>query len=363
MIIILDVTNVKQAEERSAKLAAIVESSDDAIISKTLEGIITSWNHSAERIFGYAENEMLGQSISKLVPEDRRAEEPRIMARLKSGDRVEHFETKWLTSDKKLLDVALTISLIKDFQGNIIGVSKIARDISEKKQDELRKNDFIGMVSHELKTPLTTLTALVQVLNAKLKNSEDQFISTALDKANVQVKKMRAMINGFLNISRLESGKILIDKQVFNLVDLIDETIKETKLTVSSHEITFTSSKPVNVNADPDKIGSVISNLISNAVKYSPKGKEIEIKCEVNKKNVLVSVKDSGIGIKQQYLKRLFDRYYRVEGNNTNHISGFGIGLYLSAEIIKRHDGEIWAESESSVGSTFYFTLPIMNGK
>ncbi|MDB5016676.1 MAG: domain S-box protein [Mucilaginibacter sp.] len=360
LIIALDITDIKQAEERSAKLAAIVESSDDAIISKTLEGVITSWNNSAERMFGYPHTEMIGQPILKLIPEDRQSEEPRILDQLRRGERVEHFETKRVTRENKVLDVSLTISPIKDSQGNVIGISKIVRDISEKKQDELRKNDFIGMVSHELKTPLTSLTTLVQVLNLKLKNSEDTFISSALDKADVQVRKMGKMINGFLNISRLESGKILIEKQQFDLEELIDEMIQEIKLTVSSHQILFERSQLLMVDADRDKIGSVISNLLTNAVKYSPKGKLIELKCEAVGNDVQVSIKDEGIGINVTDQKNLFERYYRVQNNQTRHISGFGIGLYLSAEIIKRHDGNIWVESEINSGSTFYFSLPLV---
>jgi PAS domain S-box-containing protein len=359
LIIVLDITDLKKAEERSAKLAAIVESSDDAIISKTLDGIITSWNHAAERIYGYTEKEMLGQSIFKLIPEDRHEEEPQIIARLKMGERVEHFETKRVTREGRLVDFSLTISPIRNSEGVITGVSKIARDISERKQDEVRKNDFIGMVSHELKTPLTSLTAIVQMANQKLKNSEDPFLAGAMEKANTQVKRMSTMINGFLNISRLESGKIYIDKQHFNLDELITEMIDEARLTVSSHTFSFEPCVPLPIDADRDKIGSVISNLLSNAVKYSPKGKLITIRCAVFKGSAQVSVQDEGIGIKPNELDKLFERYYRVSSNHTQHISGFGIGLYLSAEIIERQGGKIWAESESGKGSTFFFTLPL----
>lgn len=167
------------------------------------------------------------------------------------------------------------------------------------------------------------------------------------------------MINGFLNISRLESGKILIEKRRFDLQKMIQEVIDEVRLTVSTHTIKFTSGNQTEVYADPDKIGSVISNLISNAIKYSPSGKTIEIKCGLANGRVIVSVRDKGMGIKPQDAEKIFDRYYRVESNRTQHISGFGIGLYLSAEIIKRHDGEIWVESEDGIGSTFYFSLPI----
>ncbi len=359
LVIALDVTEAKQAEQQSAKLAAIIESSDDAIISKTLDGIITSWNHSAERMFGYTEAEMIGQSIMKLLPEDRQDEEPQIIGRLKNGERVAHFETKRVTSDGQIIDVSLSISLIWDAHGNIAGVAKIARDISEKKRDEVRKNDFIGMVSHELKTPLTSLMALVQVTNAKLKTNPDAFLAGAMDKANVQVRRMSNMINGFLNVSRLESGKIAIDKEEFELDELIREVVAEHVLTITTHVIHINNCDNVLVKADRDKISSVLSNLISNAIKYSPKGQLVEVKCRLTNGMAQVSVKDEGMGIKAQDLSQIFDRYYRVETNHTRHISGFGIGLYLSAEIIRRHDGQIWADSENEVGSTFYFSLPL----
>jgi len=359
LIIALDITMIKQAEEKSAKLAAIIESSDDAIIGKTLDSVITSWNDSAERIFGYTADEIIGQTVYTLIPSDRYEEEPRILAQLKNGQRVEHFETKRLTKDGRELDVSLTISPILDSQGNIIGLSKIMRDITERKQDETRKNDFIGMASHELKTPLTSLNAIIQVVNSKLKNSEDTFLVSAMDKANMQVKRMTAMINGFLNISRFEAGKIQIDKQPFKLAELLQEIVDESRLVVNTHTILLADCGLIEINADRDKISSVVSNLVSNAIKYSPKGKFVELACKESGGKVIVSIKDEGMGIKARDLSHIFDRYYRVETNHTKHISGFGIGLYLSSEIIKRHDGEIWAESESGIGSTFYFSLPL----
>jgi PAS domain S-box-containing protein len=196
---VLDITEIKAAEEKSAKLAAIIASSDDAIISKTLDSVITSWNDAAERIFGYRADEMIGETIYKLIPVDRHEEEPLILARLRTGERVDHFETKRRTKDGRLIDVSVTISPVKDREGRIIGLSKIARDITEKKLDEVRKNDFIGMVSHELKTPLTSLNAIIQLVAMKLKQSEDGFLTGAMEKANHQVKRMTAMINGFLN--------------------------------------------------------------------------------------------------------------------------------------------------------------------
>ncbi|WP_295790774.1 ATP-binding protein [Mucilaginibacter sp.] len=230
-------------------------------------------------------------------------------------------------------------------------------DITEQKTDEIRKNDFIGMVSHELKTPLTTLTAVLQIASVKLKESDNKPLVTAIERGNVQAKRMTAMIKGFLDISRLESGKMLIEKQKFDMDKLVHEVVDEIKLIEKGHEIKLINCNPVQVNADRDKISSVISNFINNAAKYSPNGKPIAISCEIIENEVIVSVRDEGIGIKQQDLNLVFDRFYRAEAAHKHKISGFGIGLYLSFEIIKQHNGRIWVESEQEVGSTFYFTL------
>jgi len=234
----------------------------------------------------------------------------------------------------------------------------VLHEITEKKQDEIRKSDFIGMVSHELKTPLTSMKGYIQVLLLKMKRREDDFIIGALEKANNQVTKMTNMINGFLNISRLESGKIHIDRQVFDLAQLLKDVEEESIATILSHTIIFEPIETTFVNADRDKIGQVIHNLISNAVKYSPAGSSINVSCVNLNGNAKISVKDHGMGIKTDDISKIFDRYYRVEGGHMFSISGFGIGLYLCAEIIHRHQGTICAKSDFGKGSTFMFTLP-----
>lgn len=232
-------------------------------------------------------------------------------------------------------------------------------DITEQKLDDLRKNDFIGMVSHELKTPLTSLTAVSQLLTKKIGDHLDPFVGSALSTINKQLKKMSKMVNSFLNISRLESGKLMVYKENFDINVLIRECIAEIALIDVGHWFSFENNSPITLCADRDKTGLVLTNLLSNAVKYSPKGKNIRITCQQVKTTITVSVRDEGMGIKPQDIDHLFERYYRVESDHTRHISGFGIGLYLSSEIVKAHGGDIWVESEKGVGSTFYFTLPV----
>jgi len=232
-------------------------------------------------------------------------------------------------------------------------------DITEQKNDELRKNDFIGMVSHELKTPLTSLNGYTQVLTAKAIKNNDAFAITALSKVNKQIHMMKSLIHGFLNVSRLQSGKIVLEKNNFLLDVLIHDLIDEFKFISPTHPIYFEPCKPIKITADFEKISSVISNLLSNAIKYSPLGTAITVSCEVTEQQVKICVADKGIGIPAEDMAKLFDRFYRVNHKNTQHIAGFGIGLYLCAEIVKHHQGDIWAESKIGEGSVFSFTLPL----
>jgi PAS domain S-box-containing protein len=262
------------------------------------------------------------------------------------------------TLGKRIYDYILTPVI--NAQGEVEAIAGTTRDITEIREDEQRKNDFISMVSHELKTPLTSVISYVQVVQKRAVQNEDHIAADMLERAGKQLSKMTRMINGFLNVSRLESGKIQIDYQPFDLAVLIKEVEEETAATVFSHTVIFAPVAELWVNADREKIGQVFNNLISNAVKYSPSGSSIYVDCSTKGNYAQISVRDEGIGISEDNIPRLFERYYRVKEAEMNHISGFGIGLYLCSEIIKRHGGEIWAESEVDKGSTFYFSLPIV---
>ncbi|MDT3403613.1 ATP-binding protein [Mucilaginibacter terrae] len=233
-------------------------------------------------------------------------------------------------------------------------------DITERKQDDQRKNDFIGMVSHELKSPLTSLSGFLQILQLKAGKASDSFTHSMATKSLNQVKKMTALINGFLNTSRLGTGKIQLNKQSFAIDELIAETLNDTSLIQDTHSLIYEPGGHVLIEADRDKVGNVITNLLSNAIKYSPKGGEVKISCSAQKGMATVKIKDSGLGISQADQDKLFDRFYRVQSLETNHIAGHGIGLYLCAEIIQAHGGKIGVESELGKGSAFWFELPIV---
>ncbi|MBC8988351.1 PAS domain S-box protein [Pedobacter sp. N36a] len=262
--------------------------------------------------------------------------------------------------DQKLRWLRAIGNLKSDKSGEFSSFTGVVMDITPIKKDEQRKNDFIAMVSHELKTPLTSLNGYIQILQRKVNGVGNEFINNSLVLAGKQVKKMTGMINGFLNVSRLESGKIVLSPTHFSLSNLVESALEESRMIEDGMNFIFHGCDHLLVYADYDKISSVIVNLLSNAIKYAPLSKQIDVKCELADQMAQVSVRDYGIGIQTQDMDKLFERYYRVQSDS--HISGFGIGLYLSAEIIARHNGRIWVDSEPGQGSTFYFSLPL-NGK
>lgn len=306
----------------------------------------------------YPDEEMSFEAaFSRILPEFRKPVMLHIDRTLSEGTRFDMEYPLTGFHDEKLRWVR-TIGEVQQKDG-IKFFTGVIHEITEKKLDEIRKNDFIGMVSHELKTPLTSIKGYVQLMQLKLSQPENEVYLKIMEKADLQINKMTAMINGFLNVSRLESGKIHIDRQLFDLARLVREAEEEAMATVNSHMLVFAPVQSVEVNADRDKIGHVIHNLISNAVKYSPSGSSIRISCTSDGEFAYVSVKDQGKGIKPEDAVHIFDRYYRVESEDTHSISGFGIGLYLCSEIISRHLGHISVKSEIGAGSEFTFSLPL----
>ncbi|WP_428330071.1 PAS domain-containing sensor histidine kinase [Mucilaginibacter sp.] len=345
--------NTEEAEER-ARLAVEAAALGTFDLNLQTDALITSPR--LDEIMGIDPSSNHTTYFSAIHPDDLMIRHRALETAFETGKLhyivriIKEGDIRWIQTEGKVY---------YDKEGKPLRLLGSMLDITDKKLDDLRKNDFIAMVSHELKTPLTSLQAYIQVLNGKAQKSEDSFEKNLLGKADLQVRKMGNMINGFLNLSRLESGKLPLAKTQFDLDELLSQIIDNINTTINSHEIRFEPCPPVTVFADQEKIGSVLTNLLHNAIKYSPKGKLVEVKCELLENGAQVSVKDEGMGIKPADLPYLFDRYYRVESKHTAHISGFGIGLYLSAEIVNQHNGKIWAESEIGIGSTFYFSLPL----
>lgn len=366
--IVQDISAKAIHEERRSRLAAIVTSSDDAIISKTLDGIITTWNQAATRMFGYTEEEAIGKHISLIIPKDRMDEEANIINNIRLGNKIDHFETIRVAKDGSERQLSITVSPIRNSKGKIIGASKIARDISMRVEAENKqklytqrlqdlndyKDEFMAMASHELKTPLTVIMANLQILQEIMSaDPRVKFVSKSMK----QVNKLNELIFKILDVSKIHAGKLKFEFSDFDLYQLLKE-ITEHTLKSTSHPVHLEKQdERFWVKADKEKIEQVIVNILSNAVKYSDSNEDIFIDLKHDGENIVVRIADKGIGIPQSDLENVFQRFYRVSGPASS-FSGSGIGLYISAEIIKSHGGKIWAESQLGKGSVFYFSIP-----
>jgi len=357
------------SEAELAHFAAIIESSDDAIISKTPDGIITSWNPAAERMFGYSEEEALGKPLLIIFPKDRVGEEKEFLARIVRGERIEHVETVRKRKDGSLIDVSVTTSPIKDHQGNIIGASKIARDISRQKKSEqearqraeelARSNveleQFAYVASHDLQEPLRAVASCVQLLKKRYAGQidarADEFIRHAVDGA----KRMQQLIDDLLAFSRVStrSGK-------FEMVDsgkVFEEVLARLATSISESDAVVTCQELPRVRAEKVQLGQVFQNLLGNALKFrSGPRPEIQVSAEQRADDWHFSIRDNGIGIDPQYFERIFKLYQRL--HSRTQYPGTGIGLAICLKIVQRHGGRLWVESQPGCGSTFHFTLP-----
>jgi PAS domain S-box-containing protein len=364
--------NISIAEQKQAMLAAIIANSDDAIISKTLGGIITSWNPAAQRMFGYNETEAIGQHISFIIPPDRLDEEEVIIGNIAKGNKIDHFETIRMAKDGTRISISVTVSPITDSSGRIIGASKIVRNISEQLADREekarlyeqvkalneKKDEFIGLASHELRTPLTSISVYLHIISNLVKDEKAGFFVT---KATQQVKKLNTLVSDLLDISKIEAGKLPLSHELFDIRQVIVDAIELVSHGSHNYNISLqTDHTELWVTADPNRIEQVIINLLNNAIRYSPGTDHVIVFLSRESNVIKVGIQDFGIGIAPEKLQNIFARFYRVDDTNPN-ITGLGIGLYLCDEIITRHKGKIWAESKPDIGSTFWFTLPMVN--
>jgi len=349
----------KNEQRSNDMLAAIIESSSDAIISKNLEGIITSWNQGAERIFGYKQNEAIGKSISIIIPETKLGEEKQIIERILKSERINHFETIRKTKEGREINVSLAVSPVKDKSGKIIGASKVARDITERTAVEQQisnyKDEFMAMASHELKTPLTVIKANLQILESVMR-ADDKicFVNNTLR----QVDKLTELISNLFDVSKIQAGELELEPAIFDFSEFIEEVIDSVRQTSPSHKIILkTVDKKLIVKADRNRLEQVVINMVSNAIKYSPNAKEITIDVLPKDQEIVVKVSDVGIGIPPEDIDKVFIRFFHGRGLAST-FPGSGTGLYISSEIIGRHGGRMWVESEPGKGSDFYFSIP-----
>lgn len=343
-------------------LSSIVTSSDDAIISKTLDGIVTSWNTGAEKMFGYTSAEMVGKSIRLIIPPNRQAEEDFVLDRIRHGEKVDHFETIRQTKDGRMLNISLTVSPVRDSHGILVGASKIARDITLKKwmENELEvtrrrltealasRDQFFAVAGHELRNPLNVLSILWQIPDGSLSER-------VIEKSRVQLDRLNALIDRLLDISRVRSGTLEMDRQKLDLAILVREVAGRFATTHPDLQICLQCDPRIEGNWDRLRIDEVLTNLVSNAIKYGLK-KPIAVSALANADHVLVIVRDHGIGISGEDLKRIFEPFERVE--ELSHVNGLGMGLWITQKVVEAHGGTIQVESELGHGSSFVVRLP-----
>jgi PAS domain S-box-containing protein len=358
----------RQAEESQALLAAIVTSSDDAIVSKTLDGVITSWNVGAERLFEYTAAEAVGQSITLIIPPERRHEEEMILGRLSRGERIEHYETVRQSKQGRLLDISLTISPVRDSAGRVIGASKVARDITARKAAEKalqdadrRKDEFLAMLAHELRNPLAPIRNALHILHAKGPPVPE--LQWARDVIDRQVRQMSRLVDDLLDVSRIRGGKIVLRKERVELASVVSSAVEASRPLIEKwgHELTVTlPPEPVYLEADATRLSQILTNLLNNAAKYTNQGGRIWLTGERQGDAVLVRVKDTGIGIPREMLPHIFEMFTQVERSLERSQGGLGIGLTLVQRLVALHGGTVEAHSDGpGKGSEFTIRLPV----
>ena len=376
-----DITERKHAEEAAAYLAAVVASADDAIISKTLDGFITSWNHGAERMFGYSEAEAIGKSITLIIPPDRIDEEDEILFKLKRGQRTEDFETERLARDGRRIPVSLTVSPVKAADGRIIGASKVARDVSERRRLERErdgllererttraeaqaasraKDEFLAMLAHELRNPVGVIvTALAVLEHGQDRGPQHERARHVIQR---QAEHLARLLDDLLDVARITGGRIELDRKPVDLRAAIEQVAEVERHRIEGKRqrlVLSLGSGPITVTADPVRLHQVVGNLLNNAWKYTPPGGSIWITLGHEDDDAIVSVKDNGAGIPPGELQSIFGLFAQVDRTLARSEGGLGVGLTLVRQLVELHGGTVEARSEGlGRGAEFVVRLP-----
>ena len=364
----------EDSAEVRAYLAAIVNSSDDVIISKNLDGVITSWNRAAAKLFGYSPDEAIGKHIGLIVPPEKMEEEYELLDKVRSGEPIDHFETLRRTRDGHLIDVSLTVSPIRDERGKVIGISKVARDISDRKKSEQllaqanrRRDEFLANMSHELRTPMNAIIGLSHILSLSdvLRPRDQQCVGMLRQSAD----GLLVLINDLLDFSKIDQGVIEIESVEFklsevvgNVVKLMDVRAREKGFTV---HLDYDEATGETYVGDPFRVQQILNNLIGNAVKFTDHGGvTVTVRPGDNRiwHGVIIEVTDTGIGVPAEKLDLIFEKFTQADSSMTRKYGGSGLGLSICKALAERMDGEIAAISTPGFGSTFTVRLPLVRG-
>lgn len=366
----------------SERLGAIVESSDDAIISKKLDGTITTWNQAAEELFGYTAEEMIGQNIRRIIPRERLEEEESIISRITQGERVAHFQTERIGKDGKRVSLSLTISPVKDITGKIIGASKIARDISAFKQREAdreealaaehaarktaeqagrMKDEFLATLSHELRTPMSAILGWSQLLKREPSGSGNLQQGLEVIERNARVQTQ--LIEDLLDMSAIISGKVRLNIQSIDPVGFIEAALETVRPASEAKGIRIEklldpAAGPI--FGDPNRMQQIVWNLVSNAIKFTPRGGKVQVVLQRVNSHIEIAVADTGIGIKTEFLPHVFERFRQADASTSRKHGGLGLGLAIVRHLVELHGGTIVAASPGEgSGTTFTVNLPL----
>jgi PAS domain S-box-containing protein len=372
----------RRGEAAQALLAAVIDSADDVIVSKTLEGVITSWNPAAERLFGWTSAEAVGRHIRLIIPKERWAEEDEVLARIRGGERVDHFETVRVTKDGRSVDVSITFSPVRDRSGRIIGASKIARDISERRRIEEEraallaseqrarqhaetlnrtKDELLATVSHELRTPLNSIFGW-----ARMMQSTEMDESGRLRAINAIVRNVSALgrlVEDLLDLSRIVTGRMRLDFQPLDFTTVVEAALETVRPAANAKGVALaltSAGSSVPIHGAPDRLQQVVWNLLMNAVKFTPAGGRVDVSLRRTGSSLEMRVADTGEGIAADLLPHVFEPFRQGDSSSTRLHGGLGLGLALVRELVELHGGHVRAESAGkNGGATFTVTLPL----
>jgi PAS domain S-box-containing protein len=362
-----DISERMRRDELQARLAAIVESSADAILSKSLDGTIRSWNAGAQHMFGWSAEEAVGRSILLIIPPERHGEEAAILERLARGERVEHFETVRVAKDGRRVDVSISVSPLRDAIGRVVGASKVARDITERKhvlqvleQANQQKDNFLAMLAHELRNPLAPIRNSLQLLRMVDPGSEPAEQARAIMER--QVDHLVRLVDDLMDVSRITRGKIEVRREAIDLASVVLSAVETSRPAIEAGRHRFTlslPSEPVAVDADFVRLAQVVANLLNNAAKYTDAGGEISLSALREGGEALIRVRDNGIGIAPEVMPRLFEMFAQAEETLSRARGGLGNGHALARTLVELHGGRIEAHSAGrGKGTEFIVRLP-----